>query len=158
MDFNTALNQVIAELTPQPWDYTTTDATTLRVIPAGLREDSGCAQVLIRITGPLVTGLYDYDLTGPNTRGAAETGITTTDLPALIAALEGRAGWEQAEGWGDPTRIVVTPTLDVTVTEGHHDGSQWIGVTESVRLPEAQRRPLASALRRALDVARGWES
>lgn len=157
MDFNTALNTVIAELTPQPWDYTTPDATTLRVIPAALREDPGCAQVLIRINGPLVTGLYDFDLTGPNTKGAAEIGVTTTDLPALIAALEGRAGWEQAAGWGDPTRIVVTPTLDVTVTEGHHDGSQWIAATESVRLPEAQRLPLASALSRALDVAKSWE-
>jgi hypothetical protein len=27
----------------------------------------------------------------------------------------------------------------------------------TMRLPEAQRLPLASALRRALDVARGWE-
>jgi hypothetical protein len=157
MDFNDALNTVIAELTPQPWDYTTPDGVTLRVIPAGLREDPGQATVNIRISGPLVTGLYDFGLTGPATKGAAEVGVTTTDLPSLIAALEERAGWEQAEGWGDPTRIVVTPTLDVTVTEGHHDGGQWIPATESVQLPEAQRLPLASALRRALDVARGWE-
>lgn len=157
MDFNDALNTVIAELTPQPWDYTTPDATTLTVIPAGLREDPGCAQVLIRISGPLVTGLHDFGITGPATKGAAEAGVTTTTLPSLIAALEGRAGWEQAEGWGDPTRIVVTPTLDVTVTEGHHDGGVWVEVTESVRLPEKQRLPLASALRRALDVAHGWE-
>lgn len=30
-------------------------------------------------------------------------------------------------------------------------------VAASVLVPEAQRLPLASALRRALDVARGWE-
>ncbi|MEH0574319.1 hypothetical protein QBA54_07445 [Streptomyces sp. B21-108] len=158
MDFHTALNSVIAELTPQPWDYTTTDATTIRVIPAGLREGPGQATVNIRISGPLVTGLYDFGITGPATQGAAEVGVTTADLPTLIAALEGRAGWEHAEGWGDPTRIVVSPTLDVTVTEGHHDGGQWIAATESVQLPEQQRLPLASALRRALDVARSWES
>lgn len=157
MDFQDALSTVIAELTPQPWDYTTLDATTLRVIPAGLRENPGCAEVLLRIGGPLVTGLYEFGITGPDTRGAAEVGVTTTDLPPLIAALEGCAGWEQAEGWGDPTRIVVTSTLHVTVTEGHHDGDQWIAVTESVQLPEQQRLPLASALQRALDVARGWE-
>lgn len=157
MDFHTALNQVIAELTPQPWDYTTPDATTLRVIPAGLRENPGCAEVLIRITRPDASGLYEFGITGPDSRGVAEVGVTTADLPALIAALQGCAGWEQAEGWGDPTRIVVTPTLNVTVTEGHHDGGRWIAVTESVQLPDAQRLPLASALARALDVARGWE-
>ncbi|MBD9700664.1 hypothetical protein IHE56_00865 [Streptomyces sp. ID01-12c] len=157
MDFHTALNIVIAELTPQPWDYTTPDATTLRVIPAGLREDPGRAEVLLRISGPVVTGLCSYDLTGPDTRGAAEVGVTTTDLPSLIAALEGHAGWERVEGLGDPTEIVVTPALHVTVTEGHHDGFRWIGVTESVQLPEEQRLPLASALRRALDVAKSWE-
>jgi hypothetical protein len=30
-------------------------------------------------------------------------------------------------------------------------------VAASITLPEAQRLPLASALRRALDVARSWE-
>ncbi|MDX2838028.1 hypothetical protein PV377_03240 [Streptomyces ipomoeae] len=158
MDFHTALNSVIADLTPQPWDYTTPDAATLRIVPAGLREDPGRAEVMLRISGPLVTGLYAYDITGPNTRGAAEIGITTTALPQLIAALEGRSGWEQAEGWGDPTGITVTPDLHVTVTEGHHDDGRWITVTESVQLPEAQRLPLASALARALDVAKSWES
>lgn len=158
MDFRDALNIVTADLTPQPWDYTTPDATTLRVIPAGLTADKGDAEVMLRVSGPLVTGLYDYGITGPATRGAAEVGITTTDLPSLIAALEGRAGWEHAEGWGDPTRIAVTATLHVTVTEGHSDGGCWSAVVESVQLPEVQRLPLASALRRALDVARGWES
>lgn len=158
MDFHTALNIVIADLTPQPWDYTTPDGMTLRVIPAGLREDPGRAEVLLRVSGPVVTGLCSYDLTGPETRGAAEVGVTTAVLPSLIAALEARAGWELVEGLGDPTEIVVTPTLHVTVTEGHHDGNRWIPVTESVQLPEQQRLPLASALRRALDVAHDWES
>lgn len=157
MNFHDALGNLIAELTPQPWDYTTPDGSTLRVIPAGLREDPGCAEVNIRITAKTVTGLYDFGLTGPATRGAAEIGVTTSTLPALIAALEGRAGWDQADGGGDPTRLLVTPTLHITVTEGHHDGVRWIGVTESLQLPEAQRLPLASALGRALDVARGWE-
>ncbi|HEY9370423.1 hypothetical protein [Streptomyces sp.] len=156
--FQDALNSVIAELTPQPWDYTDSVGTTLTVIPAGLREEPGCSEVMVRVTRPDASGLYDFGLTGPATKGAAETGITTTNLPSLIAALEGHAGWEQAAGWGDPTRIVATPTLHVTVTEGHHDAGRWIDVTESVQLPEAQRLPLASALRRALDVARGWEN
>jgi hypothetical protein len=157
MNFNDALRTAIADLTPQPWDHTTDDGITLRVIPAGLHSDPGQAEVLIRITRADATGLYAYGITGPNTRGAAEVGVTTTDLPSLIAALEGHAGWEQADGWSDPTRIVVTPTLDVTVTEGHHDGGEWIAVTEAVQLPDAQRLPLASALQRALDVACGWE-
>jgi hypothetical protein len=157
MDFHTALTQTIADLTPQPWTHTSSDAHTLRVIPAGLTAGQGDAEVMLRISGPLVTGLYAYDLTGPNTRGAAEIGVTTTVLPQLIAALEGRTGWEHADGWSDPTGITVTPTLHVTVTEGHHDGREWIAVTESVQLPEQQRMPLASALRRALDVAKSWE-
>ncbi|MGW8879754.1 hypothetical protein [Streptomyces mirabilis] len=40
------------------------------------------------------------------------------------------------------------------VTEVHGPGQQ---VEVSMVLPDAQRLPLASALRRALDVARGWE-
>ncbi|MEU1447957.1 MULTISPECIES: hypothetical protein [Streptomyces] len=40
------------------------------------------------------------------------------------------------------------------VTEVHGPGQQ---VEVSMVLPNAQRLPLTSALRRALDVARGWE-
>lgn len=158
MDFRDALNSVIADLTPQPWTHTTPDGTTLRIIPAGLRDDPGMAEVLVRISGPTVTGLYDYGITGPATTGAAEIGVTTTDLPSLITALEQRAGWEQTARWGDPTQMLVAPTLQVTVTEGHHVDGRWISVEESAQLPESQRLPLASALRRALDVARAWES
>ncbi|MET9039357.1 hypothetical protein ACFWBS_44830 [Streptomyces mirabilis] len=42
----------------------------------------------------------------------------------------------------------------VGVTEVHGPGQQ---VEVSMVLPNAQRLPLTSALRRALDVARGWE-
>ena len=51
----------------------------------------------------------------------------------------------------------MTPNADsvmVTVTELHGQGQE---VTVSTVLPEDQRLPLASALRRALDVARSWE-
>jgi hypothetical protein len=157
MDFHTALNHTIADLTPQEWTHTCVDAQTLRVTPAGLTAGQGDAEVMLRVSGPHATGLYAYDMTGPDTRGAAEIGVTTTVLPQLIAALEGRTGWEWADGWSDPTGITVTPDLLVTVTEGHHDDGQWIGVTESVQLPEEQRMPLASALCRALDVAKAWE-
>ncbi|WP_329336195.1 hypothetical protein OG252_13390 [Streptomyces sp. NBC_01352] len=157
MNFPDAIGGLLAELTPQPWDYTTPDGTTLRVIPAGLRSNPGEAEVLIRITSPDVSGLYEFGLTGPATKGAAEIGITTADLPTLVTALEEQAGWEHAEGWGDPTRVLVAPTLQVTVTEGHHDDGRWIAVTEVVQLPQGQRLPLAAALRRAWDVAVGWE-
>lgn len=155
MDFNTALNSLIADLTPQPWDYTTPDGTTLRVIPAGLRENAGYAEVLIRITRPDANGLYSYGITGPKSRGVAEVGVTTTGLPALIEALKARAAWEDAElVYGV---LTVTPGADgvaVTVTEVHSADREE---TVAMLLPEAQRLPLASALARALDVARSWE-
>lgn len=155
MDFRTALNITIAELTPQPWDYTTTDGTTLRVIPAGLREDAGYAEVLVRVTRPDATGLCDYGITGPDSRGVAEVGVTTTRLPSLIEALTERTAWED-------TGLVlgalaVAPDADgvmVCVTEVHGRDQE---VCVSMCLPEAQRLPLASALARALDVARSWE-
>ena len=156
MDFQTALNTVIAELTPQPWDYTTTDGTTLRVIPAGLREDAGYAEVLIRITRADATGLCEFGITGPDSRGVAEVGVTTSGLPALIEALTERTGWEDTDLVAGS--LAVSPDASgvaVQVTEVH-SGEQ--GETVSMRMPEAQRLPLASALRRALDVARGWES
>jgi hypothetical protein len=45
----------------------------------------------------------------------------------------------------------------LTVTDVRYD-SAVRDVTVSVRIPEEQRLPLASALSRALDVAQGWES
>ncbi|MFE2969883.1 hypothetical protein ACFXKC_40700 [Streptomyces sp. NPDC059340] len=156
MDFNDAISIVTAELTPQPWDYTTPDGTTLRVIPAGLREDAGYAEVLIRITRADATGLGEFGITGPDGRGVAEVGVTTTGLPALIDALTERIAWEDtALVLG---ALTVVPDVDgvmVVVAEIHGRDQE---VTVSTVLPEAQRLPLASALRRALDVARGWES
>lgn len=158
MDFRDALNIVIAELTPQPWDYTTPDGMTLTVIPAGNREDPGCAEVYLRVT---------RDKTH-----AAQAAITTTDLPALIAALSEPIAevWEHEPHWADGTPkgklgtwlgdlygLSLVPTdggFRVTVAEDTGDGIEWA----SIALPEAQRLPLASALRRALDVARGWET
>ncbi|WP_393075232.1 hypothetical protein [Streptomyces sp. LN704] len=157
MDFRDALNIVTAELTPQPWDYTTPDGATLTVIPAGHPEDQGCAEVYLRVT---------RDKTH-----AAQAAITTTDLPALITALgepvtlhwehephypdgteKGRVGT-----WlGDHSGLALNPMQDgfsLTAIEDTGDGV----VAASVTLPEAQRMPFASALRRALDVARGWE-
>jgi len=155
MDFHTALNTMTAELTPQPWDYTMACGTTLRVIPAGLRSDPGEAEVLIRITRPDASGLAEFGITGPDSRGVAEAGVPTAVLPDLIQALTDRETWE------DNTLIAgalfVRPDVSgvaVTVTEIHSVERQ-----EEVfaSLPEAQRLPFASALCRALDVAKGWE-
>ena len=150
-NFDYALNQVIAELTPQPWDYTTPDGTTLTVIPAGLREDHGSAEVYVRIT--------------IDKAHAAQATVTTTDLPALIAALEQllTGTWGLIQHWPDGT---VQRWSDTTLTLTPGTAGFVVAVTEdtgfgvldaSITLPEVQRLPLASALRRALDVARGWE-
>lgn len=155
MDFQDALNNVIAELTPQPWTHTTPDGTTLRVIPAGLRADKGTAEVYVRITRADATGLYDYGITGPDSRGVAEVGVPTSLLPALIDALTEQSCWTDSNLVAG--RLRVTPADDVVfvdIWEDHGDGRT---VAVSVVLPEAQRMPLASALARAMDVARSWE-
>ena len=155
MDFRDALNTTLADLTPQPWDYTTPDGTTLRIIPAGLRETAGYAEVLVRITRADATGLYEFGITGPNSRGVAEVGVPTSLLPALIEALTVGAEWEDV-GLVCGTLVVAPGAggVKVTVTEIHGRGQE---VTVATVLPEAQRLPLASALHRALDVARSWE-
>ena len=163
MDFHTALNSVIADLTPQPWDYTDNAGTTLTVIPAGLRAEPGEAEVYVRITRSDATGLGDYGITGPNSRGVAEVGVTTSALPALIEALTERTVWRDDLLVAGTLTVVAgalaaAPDGDgvaVTVTEVHSAEREE---TVAVWLPEAQRLPLASALSRALDVARGWES
>jgi hypothetical protein len=155
MDFRKAFHQNIAELTPQPWDWTTPDGATLTVIPAGLRETAGYAEVLIRITRPDATGLAEYGITGPDSRGVAEVGVTTTDLPGLIQTLTGQTTWEDTDLVAGALTVCATPGgVTVTVTEVHSAEREE---TVSIRLPDAQRMPLASALRRALDVARSWE-
>lgn len=144
MDFRDALNTAIGELTSQPWEYTTEDGVTLTVIPAGLREAPGWAEVNVRITA-------DKTL-------AAEAGVTTTDLPGFIDALTARTAWRHVTAIDDEiTAIPGEGGMVVTVTEVHWEDDGRCEVPASVRLPESQRLPLASALRRALDVARGWE-
>jgi hypothetical protein len=156
VDFQNALNTVIADLTPQPWDHTIPDGTTLRIIPAGLRADEGDAEVYVRITRPDASGLYEFGITGPDSRGGAEVGVTTTDLPKVIEALT-EHGW-----WADNTLVsgallvaAASGGVVVGVTEVHGAGQH---VDVGMVLPESQRLPLASALGRALDVARSWES
>lgn len=155
-DFRQAINTVIAELTPQPWEYTTPDGTTLTVIPAGLREEPGCAEVNIRVTTPDVTGLAEFGITTNRTRGAAQIGITTTALPALIRALDQSASWEGVTLGMDAVAVTITGDgVHLAVTEVHYGPRRE--ETATIFLPAAQRQPLASALRRAGDVASGWE-
>lgn len=152
MDFRTALSSAITDLTPRPWEHTTNDGT-LTVIPAGLPEAPGAGEVYVRIT---------LDKTH-----AAQCAVTTTDLPALIAALSEpiTTDWELIAHWPDGTPkpalldggITLTPTtggFTITVTE---ETSRTSTVTAGLTLPNQERLPLASALRRALDVARSWE-
>lgn len=143
MDFETALNTVTAELTPQPWDYTDNAGTTLTVIPAGLREDPGRAEVMIRISRAGVP--------------AAEIGIPSATLPDLIAALDTGAPWVFRD-YEEQLTVACGATIALTVVDAtyHVSGSQ--PAVAAIDLPAEQRMPLASALRRALDVARGWES
>lgn len=141
-DFRQALNAVIAELTPQSWDYLTHDGgINLTVIPAGLREDAGCAEVLIRISA--LGQFFD-----------AEAGIPSRDMPAMIDALTGNRPWSHDT---DDAFCELTPPsgggMILTVSEDH----DAVEERPQIHLPETQRLPLASALRRALDVARGWE-
>ena len=163
MDFQTALTTVIADLTPQPCDYTGVDGTTLRVIPASLHTEPGEAEVYVRITRSDATGLGEYGITGPNSRGVAEVGVSTSLLPALIEALTQKTVWRDDCLVAGTLTVVAgalaaTPDGDgvvVVVTEVHSAEREEI---VAMRLPEEQRLPLASALRRALDVAHGWES
>lgn len=145
MDFNDAINTVIAEITPQPWDYTDPAGTTLTVIPEGLRAAPGEAEVLIQITAGKTL--------------AAQIGITTTDLPALADALTEGHAWDYSTIL-DSLITVTFPGGDgvlLVITETVWEDRDNHAVSTSIWLPEVQRLPFASALRRALDVAQGWE-
>ncbi|MFB6955467.1 hypothetical protein ACFCYB_00165 [Streptomyces sp. NPDC056309] len=153
MDFRTALNGLLGQLTPQPWEYTAPGGGTLTVIPAGLREDPGQAEVYVRIT---------FSKTQ-----AAQCAVTTTDLPNLIATLSEpvTSEWELVAHWADGTPkpdlldggIALEPVFGgFTITVTSENGGST--ATATMGLPEQQRMPLASALRRAMDVARDWES
>jgi hypothetical protein len=144
-DFRHAMDTVLAELTPQPWTYGTPAGTLLTVIPAGIREDAGRAEVLIQIAASPTM--------------AAEVGITTADLPGLITALDDSTEWRHTSSLND--RLAVSAAdlggIVLTLTEFDWTPAGREEVEVAVRLPAEQRLPLASALRRALDVARGWE-
>jgi len=150
MDFRHALNITIAELTPQPWDYSTPDRTRLRVIPEGLRQGPGDGAVLIQIC-PSAHVQVTPD--GP------EFSVRTADMPGLINALIDRREWTTEDGWSDV--LTVRPEGDgmrLAYTVWARDTTgQPADVDRTVLLPEEQRLPLASALSRATDVAVGWE-
>ncbi|MBP5870866.1 hypothetical protein [Streptomyces scabiei] len=150
MDFHTALNSVIADLTPQPWDWSTADGTRLRVIPEGLRQDAGDGVVEIQICE---AAHVQVTPTGP------EYPMRTVDVPGLITALTDRTEWTTTD-WGDV--LTVRPEGDgmrlaYTVYDRDTTGRP-ADVDRTILVPEAQRLPLASALRRALDVAKSWET
>jgi hypothetical protein len=149
VDFHNALNIVIAELTPQPWDYWTTDGTRLRIIPEGLRQDAGDGAVEIQICEAAhVQATPD----GPEYR------MRSVDVPGLIGALTDRADWTTTD-FGDTLAVRPEPEgmrLAYTVYDRDTTG-QPADIDRTILLPEAQRLPLASALARALDVAKSWE-
>lgn len=149
MDFRDALNTVIAELTPQPWDYTTHDGTRLRIIPEGLRQDPGEGVVLIQICEAAHVQV---------TPDGPEFELRTSEAPGLLDALGARTEWTVGS-WSDA--LAVRPEGDgmrlAYTVWGRDTTGQGADVDRTMLLPEEQRLPLASALRRALDVARGWE-
>ena len=146
MDFRDAFNIVTAELTPQPWDYTAADGTTLTVTPAGLRADRGRAEVIIRVT--------------ESESLPVEIGVTTAELPGMIDALAGCQDWRHQTTLDSIIAALIVPSGDaflfVTEVDWSRDDDRRLA-SAAVRVPDEQRLPLASALRRALDVARGWE-
>jgi len=150
MDFHQALNVVIGELTPQPWDYSTSDGTRLRVIPEGLRQGPGDGVVLIQICPSAHVAV---------TPDGPEFSVRTADMPGLINALIDRREWTTEDGWSDV--LTVRPEGDgmrLAYTVWARDTTgQPADVDRTVLLPEEQRLPLASALSRATDVAVGWE-
>jgi hypothetical protein len=85
--------------------------------------------------------------------------MRTVDVPGLITALTDRTEWTTTD-WGDV--LTVRPEGDgmrlaYTVYDRDTTGRP-ADVERSILVPEAQRMPLASALARALDVAKSWES
>lgn len=149
MDFNTALNNVIADLTPQPWDWWTPEGTRLRVIPEGLRQDPGDGVVEIQICP---AAHVQVTPTGPAYL------MRTVDVPGLIAALTTRTAWTTTD-WGDALGVRPEGSrmrLAYTVYDRDTTG-QPADVDRTILVPEEQRMPLASALARAMDVARSWE-
>lgn len=76
-----------------------------------------------------------------------------TALSSAITDLTPRP-WEHTTNDGGITLTPTTGGFTITVTE---ETSRTSTVTAGLTLPNQERLPLASALRRALDVARSWE-
>ena len=151
MNFQDAMRTVTAELTPQPWDYTTPDGTRLRVIPEGLAQDPGDGVVLIQICEAAHVQV---------TPDGPEFPVRTSDMPEMLAALDTRTEWTVSASWDEV--LAVRPEAEgmrlAYTVWGRDSTGQGADVDRTVLVPEEQRLPLASALRRALDVARGWEA
>lgn len=143
MDFQAALNTFLADLTPHPWDYTNGDGTTLTVIPAGLREGPGQAEVMIRISRAKTP--------------AAEIGIPSATLPDLIASLEAGREWTFRD-YEEQLVVVCGRAPGVVVVDSTYHAVGDQPAVAVIDIPAGHLLPLASALQRALDVARGWES
>jgi hypothetical protein len=149
MDFQDAVRTVIADLTPQPWDWWTPEGTRIRVIPEGLRQDPGDGVVEIQICEAAHVQV---------TPDGPEYPMRTVDVPGLITALTERREWTTTD-FGDT--LTVRPEnggmrLAYTVYDRDTTG-QPADIDRTILVPEQQRLPLASALARALDVARSWE-
>lgn len=141
MDFLTAWGIVAAELTPQPWTHTTPDGT-LTVVPECLPTYVDGGEVVLRIDTPTAS---------------PEVSVRTPDVSGLVYALQHGEPWEW-DRWGgvDSIDLVADPDAGVllSLTERKENGP----AAAVLLLPATERLPLASALQRALDVARGWES
>ncbi|WP_431784351.1 hypothetical protein [Streptomyces chumphonensis] len=153
MDFHTAYSLLIAHITPHPWDHTTPDGDTLRVIPACYPAGPGEAEVTLRLVTATAAaaGVTITDLVPDDADGATEIGLTTVALPGLIAALRDQTVWQHEQGYDE--HIAVTPSPQGVAL----DADGLFGTRTQMTLSPAQRLPLASALERALDVAREWE-
>ena len=116
------------------WDYITHDGiTTLTVIPTSLPDRTG---VIVRIKA--IGQFFD-----------ADAKIPSHDMPAMIDALTGNQPWtyDTPEDVGVEMIPAARGGMWLTVSVDLDDDQPQILV------PESQRLPLASALRRALDAA-----
>lgn len=130
MKFNDALGMLLAEITPRPWAYTDAHGSTLTIEPAGLPAERDEAEVVFSV-------------------GEAAEWLRTPAVERLVEALTAGESWADADyGWGLTVEIT-GETVTVSVIHDH--------VPAPVVLPASERMPLVSAIRRALDVARGWE-
>lgn len=119
-------------MTDQPWAYTAYDGATLTLIP-------GADEVLVRITAGAKT---------------TEDSIPTAYLPAMAEALTGKRIW--MEDMSNEMWCELTPNVDGMMLS-LSESPDAVEREAQIHIPEAQRLPFASALARALDVARAWE-